>query len=86
MAVQKDDFFERMKGDLVIIQFRTLLDNLKNNKGLIPDESIENIDRLIRQEMAAYIFTAYPQLIIPDESYYAGENRYCFPDQEIFLN
>ena len=86
MAVQKDDFFERLKGDLVIIQFRTLLDNLKNNKGLIPDESIENIDRLIRQEMAAYIFTAYPQLIIPDEKYYAGENRYCFPDQEIFLN
>ena len=86
MAKKKDDLFERLKGDLVIIQFRTMLDNLKDNTGLVPEASIENLDRLIRQEMAAYIFAAYPQLIIQDEQYYAGENRYCFPDQEIFLN
>lgn len=83
---RKDDFFEKLQGDLVIIQFRTLLDNLRNNKGLLPAESIRNLDRVVRQEMAAYIFKAYPELNMPDEEYYAGENRCFFPDKEIFLN
>jgi len=83
---RKDDFFEKLKGDLIIIQFRTLLDNVKTNKGLLPEDSINNLDRIIKQEMAAYIFKAYPELNIPDEEYYAGENRCYFPDKDIFLN
>jgi len=83
---RKEDFFEKLKGDLTIIQFRTLLDNLRLNKGLLPNDSIRNLDRVIRQEMAAYIFKAYPELNVPDEEYYAGENRCYFPDKEIFLN
>ncbi|WP_207532537.1 hypothetical protein [Desertivirga arenae] len=86
MMSNKNDLFEKLKGDLVIIQFRTLLDTVRANKGLLPADSIKNLDRIIRQEMAAYIFKAYPELNIPDEEHYAGENRCYFPDKEIFLN
>lgn len=86
MYESDDSFFEKLKGDLAIIQFRTILDSLRSNKGLLPEDSIRNIDRLVRKEMAAYIFKTYPELNIPDEKYYSGDDRCHFPDQEIFLN